>query len=346
MNVRIPRTRATSREGVNAAQALFDACGCVFQEVAQQNDFGKDAYVDLADENVLTHLCVAVQIKSGESYRLSTGDYFIPLEGHASNWRRSTVPVFGIVFDPADRLLRWIDLTAYLRNHPAVDSGSVPVSRHAVLDAVSLRGAFQLAVARYAEAGAGGVALNLLSESEAVQLDAVYDAWALGRGDARFLLILRRLLAELSREATRRAIWLLSHCGSHPDILWTSENWIPQHIERAVQLSFRWSAAEIAHMLSAIEVEEWGRGTLGQCLDVLLYEDPNARPALHNAVGVLLAADQATLAVRAATLALVRARDQTNELAALAAAYPTLMSHEWFADIAASIEEQGWLSLY
>ena len=43
----VPRSRITAREGVNAAQSLFDACGCVFQEVAQQNDFGKDAYVDL-----------------------------------------------------------------------------------------------------------------------------------------------------------------------------------------------------------------------------------------------------------------------------------------------------------
>ena len=29
---------------------FFERHGCVFQEVAQQNDFGKDAYVDIGDD--------------------------------------------------------------------------------------------------------------------------------------------------------------------------------------------------------------------------------------------------------------------------------------------------------
>ena len=61
MSVKAPTTRTTSRDGVNAAQAFFEHNGCVFQEVAQQNDFGKDGYVDLSDDRFITHLCIAVQ---------------------------------------------------------------------------------------------------------------------------------------------------------------------------------------------------------------------------------------------------------------------------------------------
>lgn len=48
--------RVTSREGINAVQAFFERNRCVFQEVAQQNDFGKDGYVDLGNgDGVVTN---------------------------------------------------------------------------------------------------------------------------------------------------------------------------------------------------------------------------------------------------------------------------------------------------
>ncbi|MBW4091487.1 MAG: DUF4365 domain-containing protein [Proteobacteria bacterium] len=124
MSVNIPENRRTAREGVNFVQAFFERHGCVFMEVSQQNDFGKDAYVDIGERGKLTPLCIAVQIKSGESNRTADGDYFVPVEQHAANWRRSTVPVFGMVYDPADKLARWADLTAYLRAHPDQKTGS------------------------------------------------------------------------------------------------------------------------------------------------------------------------------------------------------------------------------
>ena len=125
--VRSGSTRVTGRDGVNAAGQLFEHHECRFQEVDQQQDIGKDAYVDLADQTGITPLCVALQIKAGVSYRAAGGDYAVPVEGHADLWRRSTVPVFGIVYDPEDKHLRWVDLTGYLRAHPDQEGGSVPV---------------------------------------------------------------------------------------------------------------------------------------------------------------------------------------------------------------------------
>ncbi len=145
--VRNPPERITAREGINAAQAFFEHHGCVFQEVAQQNDFGKDAYVDIGENASVSFLCVAIQVKAGVSYRSAKGDYFIPIDDHAHNWRYSTVPIFGIVYDPDDQLMRWIDITGHLRANPHKQTGSVLVSREAILTEANLRGAFTSALA-------------------------------------------------------------------------------------------------------------------------------------------------------------------------------------------------------
>jgi hypothetical protein len=343
--MRTHSNRVTSRDGVNVTRLFFEHCGCTFQEIDQQHDFGKDAYIDLADEAGFTPLCVALQVKSGVSYRNTKGDYVVPVENHSEFWRRSTVPVFGIVYDPDDSQIRWVDLTGYLRANPEQSDGSIPVSGRHTLDQQSLRGAFTNAVRAYVARGAGDLTLNLLSP-DPFQTDAVYDAWALSRSDPKYLLIMRRFIMDLLPESLRRAIWLLSHVGSHPNILWTKDNWIKPESERQLLPSFRWSPEEIAHMLRAVEHSDYGGGTLGECLDVLLYEDANVVSKLHITIKLLLENTDATQAVRAATLALTHSRDQRKQLAILISDYPMLMEHEWFQDIAASIIEGGNLSLY
>ena len=41
-------------------------------------------------------------------------------------------------------------------------------------------------------------------------------------------------------------------------------------------------------MVRAIDHSDYGYGTLGECLDVLLYEDPNIVKKLHLAITLLL----------------------------------------------------------
>jgi hypothetical protein len=345
LDPRLSSQDITAKDGVNAVRVFFEHNGCVFQEVAQQNDFGKDGYLDFGEKGIVTFLCAALQIKSGISYRAAKGDYFIPVDNHADTWRRSTVPVFGLVYDPDDGLIRWVDLTGYLRAHPEQTSGSVPLSRRHVLDVISLQGAFKAALKVYASGGSGNLTLNLLSPGP-LQTDAVYDAWALSRSDGKYLLIIRRFIMELDSEALRRAIFLLSHAGSHPNILWTKDNWIPLHIEEQILPSFRWSPEEIAHMLRAVASSAWGYGTLGECLDVLFYEDPNIVSKLHIAIKLLLKDPEKEQAVRAATLALTHSKDKRQELALLVQEYPVLADQEWFQDVSATVEESGSFSLY
>jgi len=103
--------------------------------------------------------------------------------------------------------------------------------------------------------------------------------------------------------------------------------------------SFCWSPEELAHMLRAVDHSDYGRGTLGECLDVLLYEDTNIVRKLHIAIALLLKDPDYTQAVRAATLALTHSKDQKKERALLISDFPALMEHEWFQEIAAALEE-------
>jgi hypothetical protein len=242
------------------------------------------------------------------------------------------------VHDPEDSLLRWVDLTGYLRAHPEQAAGSVPVSGRQTLDEMTLRGAFAGAVRAYGLRGTTDLVLNLLS-LDPFQTGAMYDAWALSRSEPKYLLLLRRFLLDLQPEATRRSIWLLSHVGSHPNIFWTKDNWIRPEAEQFLLPSFRWSSEELAHMLRAVDHSDYGRGTLGECLDVLLYEDPNIVRKLHVAITLLLKDEDHTQAVRAATLALTHAKDQQQELAFLIANFPPLIEHEWFQEIAMVFKE-------
>ncbi len=338
----------TSDDGVNAARTFFGHNRCKFQEVDLRSDIGKDVYVDVATNGVVSYLCVALQIKSGTSYRTAKGDYFIPVANHAESWRLSTIPVFGIVYDPDDALMRWVDITAYLRAHPRQVGGSIPVSRDAVLTVASLAGEFTDALVPYV-GKFGTIALNLLTGGD-LQMDALYDAWALGRFDAKYLLIVRRLIMDMQTEPLRRAIFFLSHAGSHPNIFYNTDklqgNWIPPEIEQQLLPAFLWSPEEIARMLGAVDYHDWGYHTLGECLDVLFYEDSNIVAKLHIAIRLLLKDPDKDNAVRAATLALSHAKDKRKELGLLRQEHPALMEDEWFQDVSTAVEESGEFSLY
>ena len=71
--------RKIEREAVNAARVFLEANNCVFQEIDQSNDYGKDAYLDLTEGTHVTGLCAALQIKGGSSYRARNGDYLVPI---------------------------------------------------------------------------------------------------------------------------------------------------------------------------------------------------------------------------------------------------------------------------
>ncbi len=267
--------RRAERAAVNAARTFFESCNCVFQAVDLANDFGKDAYVDLVEGNVVTGLCVAVQIKGGRSYRRAEG-YAIPLdEKHAQIWRASSVPVAGLVHDPADNQLRWCNISEFLRRPHKTLPSCMPVPAENILTPQSLESDFKPSFRTFESMRSAGLPLlQLTSDDESLRVSALLDCFGLGRSDPRVLILLRHLLRMFGDEQLRLAILILAHTTPHPDVFWHKGNWIPQSVCDAVTRHLLWSEDEIGWLLGSISQDDMQRSAYGQDVYCLLRQDP------------------------------------------------------------------------
>ncbi|MEU1263501.1 hypothetical protein ABZ839_03780 [Streptomyces cellulosae] len=199
--------------------------------------------------------------------------------------------------------------------------------------------------------------LSLLDDDPQKQESAVADCFALGRGDARALLMVRQLVERLSGPAMRTAAKVLSHCVSHPDIFWHEGNWIPQHIRETVSGSFSWNPHEIFHMAREInatdEPFEWERGTAGQCLFLILLKDKDLTSKLPDAVRIACAADEIEVAVIMLHLyqyqrAIDSATDMDliEELSQIRAENSKLMDDRLVHELIVSIVDHGWIDIF
>jgi hypothetical protein len=338
--------RLREREGINAAQAFFESNGCIFQEVGLQNDFGKDAYVDLGDEEVASSICAAVQVKSGISYR-NGKNYKIPLsDDDFEYWSTSTVPVVGIVYEPVDKLLRWVNITNYLDELDDARPSYITVDREAILTTASLRVEFVDSIKGTVTGFRKHPLAQLCERDSEKQLHAVLDCFILGRSDPRLFIGLRYLLFQLSKEARRRAISALAHLTPHPDIFWNSRNWIPYSTRGLVNPHFRWSVTEIEQFLLSASSEEWQRGGVGQSIYMLILEDPDIDGKLADAAEKLACSnsDAAFIAV----LLLVSMAGEKGQMCldVLVARIPMIKDKDWTQVMYEAIHDHGFVSFW
>ena len=194
--------------------------------------------------------------------------------------------------------------------------------------------------------------LELFDEDDQRRCVAVDDCFARGRGDARALIMLRRVLPSLRAESLSRTIWLLSHATNHPDILWTERNWIPRAIEEQVRASLRWSTSEVYSLVAAVEIRTkagepgWERGGLGQCLWHVLAPDPNLRRQAREALALALDDGELDTAHRLLVIAQYLADNSAQEVDELLLRHPDLLSHELTAWLIEEVQRAGELPVY
>lgn len=367
-------TKKTERAAVNAARAFLEDHECVVQEVDTGSDYGKDLLVDLTEDLEITGESVAIQVKGGSSF-FRAGKWGIPAKtADLRLWLESSTPIFGFIHDPATGELHWMNLSAYVREEmiahrefrqigrkEAQRSGTlaghfVPFPENQILTDVTWE-LFRESARGYLTRFGGQSLLGLLDDNPQKQESAVADCFALGRGDARALLMVRQLVERLSGPAMRTAANVLSHCVSHPDIFWHEGNWIPQHIRETVSGSFSWTPHEIFHMAREInatdEPFEWERGTAGQCLFLILLKDIDLTSKLPDAVRIACAADEIQVAVimlhlyqyQRATDSATDA-DLVEELSQIRAENPKLMDDFLMHELIASIVDHGWIDIF
>ena len=344
---KVPENRPKERSGVNAAQSLFESSGYVFQEVDLRNDYGKDAYVDLVDGQEVTGACVALQIKSGVSYRRPCG-YGIPLDSeHLSVWKGSTLPVAGIVHDPEDGELYWCNITSFLQQLEGDPPSYIPVNKTSHLNSKTLHSAFKEEMLRVAKhMSVGPSLLQLCSKSDAIQVGALSDCFAVARSDIRALIVVRYLITLLNEEPLRHALWLLASAAINPLETQKLSEWIPEGNRPVLKPHLRWTAEELVRMFSLYRWEEWQRDCPGRDLFILLNQDPCIESKLESVAITLLDSGKDEAAFAALYLAVYGAEDGEQMYWDIVSRTPEFRSLEFSAEVEAILAECGQVSMY
>lgn len=338
--------RPTEKVGVRVATGLFEDAGMIVQQVDQANDIGKDLYVDLADRGVFTGDLIALQVKSGLSYRRGSG-YRIPCStDDLALWAGSSVPIFGVVYDPERDRLCWLNLTAWARAQPpGAVPGAAELAGTWVLDPRTLANFVREARAFLGVTGPPAL-LGLVDDDLQRQRAAVYDAFALGRRDARSLILLRRAILHFrDPQILRPAIHFLTLTVGHMDIFWHSLNWIDDEIRRQVRPYLDWTPEELRHLLTAPSPEEWTRGGLGQ--DVAAIVCANWGRGIERSLEQVALEEDESAAWPALMLLVTSSdRDQLETIDRLVPHAHTLGASAMIHDLRATVAEHGYVSMW
>jgi len=110
-----PINNVAAKVGVNFARTVVEASNSIFTEIPQQNDIGIDGIIEIIQDEHPTGHCIAVQIKSGNSFfTLTKNECHFPIDNHAAYWMKHPLPVYGIVYVPKNNCGYWVNIKDYL----------------------------------------------------------------------------------------------------------------------------------------------------------------------------------------------------------------------------------------
>jgi hypothetical protein len=332
--------------GIRRASAIFEDAGMAVQEIDGVNDIGKDLYVDLAeDDGRFTGELIALQVKSGKSYTRARG-YAIPCDvHHASLWATSTVPVFGVVLDPARDELFWVNLTEHLRTTGDLESlTSIPVLDTNTLSAETLD-VFLREARAFLHANRYPQAFAIIDGDPEEQLSTISDLFAVGRRNAAPLLLLRALLEDLEDAPFAAAVAVLALCAGHGDIYWSSTIWLEENVRARVRRSMNWTYRELVRLLAAPEPDDWQRGGQGQNVAALVECDWG--PQRRNMLKTIVLREDERSAWPALMLLVTHADTSALELyERLVPASRSLRGHPAAIELGAVLRTHGYASLW
>lgn len=343
--------RRVERAGVNEARALFEAVGWVFQEVDLGNDYGKDAYVDVSKPgDLVTGLCIALQIKSGESFRTKAG-YSLPLKPeHVTVWRESSVPIGVVVFDPSDKQLRWANVSRFLSQQGDTVPSVLPIKSGDLLTGEAITGAFKESFVDLVQSDwAARAVLGLYDEDEDRQVASVFDCFAYGRRNPQLLAAVRYSAPVLGTRAFALLIEGLGRMGIYnPNVFYRADTAPTEATCAAVQRHLTWSIAELIRIIETVPVESWDRSGLGFEAFLLIAKDRDAVRKLEQVLKIFLhnGDDNHANIVLGMALEIEGDDDQAPMLARLVEAIPALASTWFYPEIKSTIDEHGSVSFW
>jgi len=287
--------------------------------VPTERDIGIDGFVQVTDdEGKPTGDVFAVQVKSGASYLRAIGGA-VPVDDHRELWKHASSPVIAVVHDPATGAMWWANASDELDHDPNLTMVAVTAPLPAadqdvmlLLRSVRLHNDFRIGVPR-------GIGSTDVDE----QVAAAWQSLILGFRSSHALIALRRVLVGLDPVARAHAVESLAHCTPHPDIFWTKNTLLPRAVREEACATFRWSLEELAALLQVIDENGIDRGSIGQSVYMLIFEDPECAALLRKGAVELLVRDDG-LAGWCAYLAVAHSDDQQEEWEILLGLEPAL----------------------
>lgn len=117
----------TGKLGINLIKSFVDENECYLHEILQENDVGIDAFIEFTKDGENNGRCIAVQIKTGDSYFNSDkSECRIPIDNHYNYWKNHSLAVYGIVCDYKRKRAFWVSITNFLEeNKEAIEDGRI-----------------------------------------------------------------------------------------------------------------------------------------------------------------------------------------------------------------------------
>lgn len=280
MTTKRKRSQATSRDGVNFVRRLVERQNSTFQEIDLHNDLGNDAYVEFVVEENTTGCCVALQIKSGISYRSVSDKYsFQSDRDHFEYWASHTLPVLAVIFDPEREKAVWVDISDHLRACPSLVTEG-PYTIHADREfSESTFADFRNHCLRYRDQysqeqnfGRALVSFSTLSDVERC-FDGLGALFAYHRHQpATWYYLISCISNYRGHPILRPLVTRLCHIPGHGDIFWSKRNTIDEDVRRDALLMMRerLDRRDALTLLSVIDDAGIDRGTIGQCVHALV----------------------------------------------------------------------------
>lgn len=328
--------QATGRDGINFVRRLVERQNSTFQEIDLHNDLGNDAYLEFVVEENATGCCVALQIKSGSSYRAGQDRYaFHSDRDHFEYWASHALPVLAVIFDPDKEKAVWVDITNHLRTNPSLITKG-PYMIYADQDfSESTFSDFRDHCLEYRDQFSRepnfGRALQSFSDRENVErcFDGLGALFSYHRNQsATWYYLISCISNYREHPILRHLVARLCHIPGHGDIFWSKRNTIDEEVRQAALLMMkeRFDRRDALTLLSVIDDAGIDRGTIGHCVHALVDTmedtpgvmesiaiDPSQSDHVRHSAILFAVSSAQTLSASAALAILDRIRPSTDD---------------------------------
>lgn len=270
-------TKKTENEGVLYVAKVINEANSIFNKVDGSNDVGIDGYIEFVEKESLTGLCVAIQIKSGETYQNHNRSCAIIRadKEHFQYWKAHSLPVAGIVFIPSENTAYWVDITEYLeRKEKVIENGPYTIripkeNTFTDLTFPEFYRKFLSYKALFNKEWNFGRALKAMADfhSRNERVDAIKSLFYFHRNQKEsWYYLVQQFRVEEDLSIQRLLIQNLKHLISHGDIFWHKDNIMDEEVRvhgKALIKKY-FGLSEIHKLLQHTDENGISRGSFGQ----------------------------------------------------------------------------------